>query len=99
MTNGRTRNKEPTMHTRTDPYLKGQNALVTGANSGISEAIARELAARGANVVVNYVVQPEVASRLVDEVNAGDVGKAIAISAIVRNEDEVLGMFADAVKQ
>ncbi len=35
--------------------LKGQNALVTGANSGIGEATARALAAAGAAVVVNYV--------------------------------------------
>ena len=35
--------------------LKGQNALVTGANSGIGEATARALAAAGATVVVNYV--------------------------------------------
>ncbi|HEX6614575.1 MAG TPA: SDR family NAD(P)-dependent oxidoreductase, partial [Rhodanobacteraceae bacterium] len=86
------------MPTRTDPYLKGQNALVTGANSGIGEAIARELAARGANVVVNYVVQPEAAQKIVDEINAGNGGKATAIKADVSKEDEVRGMFADAVK-
>jgi glucose 1-dehydrogenase len=94
-----THDKEPHMPTRTDPYLKGQNALVTGANSGIGEAIARELAARGANVVVNYVVQPEAAQKIVDEINAGNGGKAIAIKADVSKEDEVRGMFADAVKQ
>jgi glucose 1-dehydrogenase len=87
------------MPARTDPYLKGQHALVTGANSGIGEAIARELSLRGANVVVNYVVQPEVASRIVDEINAAGGGKAIAIKADVSKEDEVRGMFADAVKQ
>jgi glucose 1-dehydrogenase len=87
------------MPARTDPFLQGQNALVTGANSGIGEAIARELAARGANVVVNYVVQPEVAQKIVDEINAGNGGKAIAIKADVSKEDEVRGMFADAVKQ
>jgi hypothetical protein len=37
------------------PYLlKGQNALVTGASSGIGEAAARSLAKAGAAVVVNY---------------------------------------------
>ncbi|HJU07818.1 MAG TPA: SDR family NAD(P)-dependent oxidoreductase, partial [Rhodanobacteraceae bacterium] len=64
---------------RNDKSLHGQHALVTGANSGIGEAIAREIAARGANVAVNYVVQPEVAQKIVDEINAGDGGKAIAL--------------------
>jgi glucose 1-dehydrogenase len=87
------------MSARTDPFLTGQNALVTGANSGIGESIARELAARGANVVINYVVQPEDTRKIVDEINAGGGGKAVAIKADVSREDEVRGMFADAVKQ
>jgi glucose 1-dehydrogenase len=87
------------MPTRTDPFLQGQNALVTGANSGIGEGMARELAARGANVVVNYVVQPEVAQKICDEINAAGGGKAIAIRADVSKEDDVRGMFADAVKE
>ena len=35
--------------------LKGQKALVTGANSGIGEGVAKSLGAAGAAVVVNYV--------------------------------------------
>lgn len=40
------------------PYpvvLEGQPALVTGANSGIGEAVALGLAAAGADVVINYI--------------------------------------------
>ncbi len=79
--------------------LAGQNALVTGANSGIGEGIARELAAQGANVVVNYVVKPDVAQKICDEINQGGAGKAVAIQADVSKEDQVRAMFADAVKQ
>ena len=39
--------------------LEGQRAIVTGANSGIGEAVARGLAEAGAKVVVNYVVGDE----------------------------------------
>lgn len=38
--------------------LKGQKAMVTGANSGIGRATAIGLGRAGADVVVNYVVEP-----------------------------------------
>lgn len=72
--------------------LKGQPALVTGANSGIGCAVAKALAAAGAPVVVNYVTDPPSAERVVDEIrNAG--GEAMAIRADVSKEDEVQAMF------
>ncbi|MGH8191456.1 MAG: glucose 1-dehydrogenase [Rhodanobacteraceae bacterium] len=82
----------------TPKLLTGQNALVTGANSGIGEGIARELAAAGANVAVNYVVHPEAAQALCDDLGKQDV-KAIAIQADVSKEDQIKAMFAEAVKQ
>ncbi|HET7560910.1 MAG TPA: glucose 1-dehydrogenase [Rhodanobacteraceae bacterium] len=83
----------------TPKLLIGQNALVTGANSGIGEGIARELAAAGANVVVNYVVQPETAEAICDDINKLGVGRAIAIRADVSSESDVQAMFAAAIKQ
>src|SRR6185437_3028031 len=53
----------------------------------------------GANVVINYVVQPEVAQRIADEINAAGAGRAIAIQADVSKEDDVRGMFTDAIRQ
>ena len=41
------------------PYLAGQPALVTGANSGIGKAVALGRAKAGADVIVNYMVDPE----------------------------------------
>ncbi|MGH8145441.1 MAG: glucose 1-dehydrogenase [Rhodanobacteraceae bacterium] len=83
----------------TPKLLVGQNALVTGANSGIGEGIARELAAAGANVVVNYVVHPETAESICADINKQGVGKAIALAADVSKEDQVQAMFAEAIKQ
>ena len=60
------------------PYLlKGQKALVTGANSGIGEAIARYLAQAGAAVVVNYQSKPEAAQKIVDDIKANQ-GEAMS---------------------
>ena len=77
-----------------NPKLKGQSALVTGANSGIGKAVAIELANDGANVVVNYVTHPEAAQEVVDEIKANG-GVAIALMADVSNEAQVQSMFRD----
>jgi glucose 1-dehydrogenase len=76
--------------------LEGQPALVTGANSGIGRAVALGLAASGADVVVNYVVDPASAEEVVHEIETRG-RKAIAVKADVSNEDEVRTMFARAI--
>jgi glucose 1-dehydrogenase len=78
--------------------LKGQTALVTGANSGIGKAIALALGRAGANVVVNYVARPEDAEAVAADVRAAGVG-AMTVQADVSDEAQVQAMFAAAVKE
>jgi len=72
--------------------LKGQKALVTGANSGIGKAVAIALGQAGADVVVNYVRGDEAAKEVVDTIKATG-RKAYAHLADVSKEDQVQGMF------
>jgi glucose 1-dehydrogenase len=83
---------------RTPKILPGQKALVTGANSGIGKGVAKELAKAGADVVINYVVNPDSANELVDELKKEGVN-SFAFKADVSNEDEVIKMFEETTKQ
>jgi glucose 1-dehydrogenase len=89
-------NTRPLPHLPYPTVLAGQPALVTGANSGIGEAVAIGLAQAGADVVVNYVVAPEDADDVCHRIEA--IGRrAIAIKADVSRENEVLAMFRKAI--
>jgi 3-oxoacyl-[acyl-carrier protein] reductase len=68
--------------------LQGKVALVTGASKGIGAAIARELAARGAAVAVNYSGSKAAAEKVVAEIKAGG-GKAIAIQANLADPESI----------
>ncbi|MGH8290394.1 MAG: SDR family oxidoreductase [Steroidobacteraceae bacterium] len=74
------------------PLLRGQKALVTGANSGIGQATAIALGQAGADVVVNYVVGDDRAEAVAEEVRRSGV-RAYAHCADVSNEDQVKEMF------
>ncbi len=66
-------------------------ALVTGASRGIGRAIALELAAAGALVVVNYASSPEAADAVVAEITAAG-GQAWSHQANVAEEEQVEAM-------
>ncbi|MFE2131411.1 SDR family oxidoreductase [Streptomyces amritsarensis] len=78
--------------------LKGQKALVTGANSGIGKATAIGLGRAGADVVVNYVTDQESAEAVVREITSFGV-RAAAYEADVSQEDQVVAMVDRMVRE
>jgi glucose 1-dehydrogenase len=78
--------------------LKGQKAIVTGANSGIGKAVAQALGRAGADVVVNYRDGEDAAVAVVKEIGRGG-SRALAIRADVSRESEVKDLFRSAVEQ
>ena len=72
--------------------LADKVALVTGASRGLGRAIALELAAAGADVMVNYASSAEAAEQVAAEIRA--LGRrALTVQARVEDEEEVKVMF------
>ncbi|HEX9116444.1 MAG TPA: 3-oxoacyl-[acyl-carrier-protein] reductase [Anaerolineae bacterium] len=67
--------------------LQGRIAVVTGASRGIGAAIAKELAAQGATVLVNHRDSAAQAGAVVEEICAAG-GQAVAVQADVSQAAE-----------
>jgi 3-oxoacyl-[acyl-carrier protein] reductase len=78
--------------------LAGKTALVTGAATGIGKAIARALAAAGANVAINHPHTPELAAAVVSDIAAAG-GSAIAVAAYISNRAEFDAMVAQVLHE
>jgi 3-oxoacyl-[acyl-carrier protein] reductase len=72
-------------------------ALVTGGSRGIGAAIAKRLAADGANVAITYAKDASAASDVVKAIER-DGGKAIAIRADAADVEAVKAAIEDTVK-
>jgi 3-oxoacyl-[acyl-carrier protein] reductase len=73
--------------------LEGRVALVTGASKGIGAGIAKELAAAGAAVVVNYASDRSGAEAVTQAIRDTN-GRAVAIQGDVSKPDDVRRLFA-----
>ncbi len=78
--------------------LEGKIALVTGSSRGIGAAIAKDLAANGASVIVNYHSNDEAAAEIVAEIMAAG-GQAVARQADVSDFDQASTLIGDIKKE
>ena len=72
--------------------LQGKTAVVTGAATGIGQAIALAFAKEGASVVVDYAGNASAAEDTLNKINAMG-GKAVGVAADVSNPDQVSALF------
>jgi NAD(P)-dependent dehydrogenase (short-subunit alcohol dehydrogenase family) len=78
--------------------LKGRRALITGAQRGIGRGVAEIFAEEGADVVINYVTEPEKAENVAQWVR--DKGRrAMTVKADVSKRAEVEAMFDKVWKE
>ncbi|NAS21006.1 SDR family oxidoreductase [Herbidospora sp. NEAU-GS84] len=75
-------------------FAEGSVALVTGGSRGIGRAVALDLAAEGAHVIVNYARSEADAKEVVTLIEERG-GTATAVRADVTDEDAVRAMFRE----
>ena len=81
--------------------LKGKNVLVTGATSGIGQAIAVYFVTEGANVALNYrndISKLDQTKELISEASTGDRGgKVFPVEADVSEEKDIVRMLQETI--
>lgn len=86
--------------------LAGKNALITGASSGIGQAIAIRLAQEGCNIAINYrktVEEAETTEEIALQKACGQVNdcgvKSLLIQGDVSKEEDILNMINTTIDQ
>ncbi len=77
--------------------LQGKVAIVTGAATGIGQAIAVRFAKEGAAVMVDYIGKPDAANQTLDTIKSAG-GRAAAFEADVSDPAQVANLIGEAVK-
>ena len=76
--------------------MQGKTAIVTGAGTGIGQAIAIAFAQEGAAVVVDYVGDASIAEKTLSKIGAMG-GKSLGVAADISNFDQVNGLIQQTV--
>jgi glucose 1-dehydrogenase len=76
--------------------LEGKTVLITGGGQGIGQGIAYRLAEEGANIVIDYVGNPQSANDTVAQIQKGG-RKALAVVADISSVDQIHAMMKQAV--
>ena len=84
--------------------LAGKTALITGASTGIGQAIAIRFAQEGANVAINFRSGPEQAAAtqaMVRQARGAEANgyREIAVQGDISNEDDVRKLFATVAEE
>jgi 3-hydroxybutyrate dehydrogenase len=79
--------------------LKGRNAVVTGSTSGIGLAIAMELAAQGANILIDGVDSPVALEATAENIRKATGAKVIWSVANMAKPEEIREMIAQAERE
>lgn len=76
-----------------------QIVLITGGTRGIGEAIVKEFAKQGYNIVINYVKSTEKAKKLKEELEKTYNVKVLTIRANLSNESEIKRLVDESINK